>query len=146
MNHITLEIQQQLEIIKEGVLATVPDTEAIYLFGSYAYGQPHEDSDLDIYVVVPDSVEKNPLDVGVDIRMRLYDTDMHMPMDLMVGKSSSFHYRKEGYTIQKTIAKRGTLIYSLFRAPRYPSDCARQIKTFAPLQHARAQLEQTDKE
>ena len=111
MNHITPEIQQQLDIIKEGVLATVPDTEAIYLFGSYAYGQPHKDSDLDIYVVVPDSVEKNPLDVGVDIRMRLYDANMHMPMDLMVSRAGAFNRRKEGYTIQKTIAREGVLLY-----------------------------------
>ena len=73
-------IQRELEIIKEGILQTVPETEAIYLFGSYAYGTPHKDSDLDIYVVVPDSLEGNPLDVGVDIRMKLFGK-MRMPMD-----------------------------------------------------------------
>ena len=49
------KIQQELDIIKENVLKTVP-AEAIYLFGSYAYGTPEKDSDLDIYVVVPDDV------------------------------------------------------------------------------------------
>ena len=43
------QVQKELELIKESVLKTVP-AEAIYLFGSYAYGTPTEDSDLDIYV------------------------------------------------------------------------------------------------
>lgn len=30
----------------------------IYLFGSYAWGTPHEDSDLDLLIVVEDSDEK----------------------------------------------------------------------------------------
>ena len=29
----------------------------IYLFGSYAWGEPNEDSDLDFMVVVPENVE-----------------------------------------------------------------------------------------
>ncbi|MDR1329055.1 MAG: nucleotidyltransferase domain-containing protein, partial [Oscillospiraceae bacterium] len=44
----TPEIQDELNIIKESVLQVVPDTEAIYIFGSYVYGEPHKDSDLDI--------------------------------------------------------------------------------------------------
>jgi uncharacterized protein len=31
---------------------------AIYLFGSYAWGKPHEDSDLDILIVVDESLER----------------------------------------------------------------------------------------
>ena len=30
------------------------ETEAIYLFGSYAYGIPGEDSDFYLYIVIPD--------------------------------------------------------------------------------------------
>ena len=103
-------IQRELEIIKEGILQTVPSTEAIYLFGSYAYGTPHKDSDLDIYVVVPDDVEGNPLELGVDIRMSLFEKT-HMPMDLMLGRSSAFQRRSQGPTIQRTIANRGVKLY-----------------------------------
>jgi predicted nucleotidyltransferase len=35
------------------VAAFQPQT--IYLYGSHAYGQPHQDSDLDLLVVVRDS-------------------------------------------------------------------------------------------
>ncbi|MDR1051627.1 MAG: nucleotidyltransferase domain-containing protein [Deltaproteobacteria bacterium] len=34
------------------------DCDKIYLFGSYAYGEPTEDSDLDFYVVVPNDSER----------------------------------------------------------------------------------------
>ena len=104
-------IQKEIEMIKESVLQTVPDTEAIYLFGSYAYGAPSKDSDLDVYVVIPDTVQKHPLNVGVEIREKFGDKQ-RIPLDLIVGKSSVFKRRKAcGGTIQKTIASKGVLLY-----------------------------------
>ena len=103
-------IARELELIKEGVLQVVPDTEAIYLFGSYAYGEPNKDSDLDIYVVVPDSVKANPLDVGADIRLSLWKKS-RLPLDILVGTSSTFNRRKTGATIQRTVADRGVRLY-----------------------------------
>ncbi|MCL2513238.1 MAG: nucleotidyltransferase domain-containing protein [Oscillospiraceae bacterium] len=103
------KIQKELDLIKESILKTVP-AEEIYLFGSYAYGTPHKDSDLDIYVVVPDSVQRKPLDVAVEIRDSLYKK-INMPMDLQIGKHSVFHRRKEGPTIQRTVAQRGVKLY-----------------------------------
>jgi len=47
------KIQSQIDLIRDSILQVLP-AEAIYLFGSYAYGIPGDDSDLDIYVVVPD--------------------------------------------------------------------------------------------
>ena len=102
-------IQKELDIIKENVLKTVP-VEAIYLFGSYAYGNPTKNSDLDIYVVIPDSIEKNPLIVNAEILNNLYKK-VKTPFDLLVGKSSTFNERKNGPTLQKTIAKRGVLLH-----------------------------------
>jgi predicted nucleotidyltransferase len=78
-------IQRELDIIKDGILETVP-AEAIFLFGSYAYGTPGEDSDLDIYVVVPD-MDIDLVDLRGAIRKRLRNKRT-MPMDLLVGKSS----------------------------------------------------------
>ena len=104
------DIQKDLDAIKESILKTVPDTEAIYLFGSYANGTPHEDSDLDIYVVIPDSIEDNPLDIGVKIRHGLYKK-LRLPMDLLVGKSSVFNRKKHEPTLQKVISSNGVRIY-----------------------------------
>ena len=44
---------------------------AIYLFGSYAWGVPTEDSDLDLLVVVDESEEKSTNDQLLDIRRYL---------------------------------------------------------------------------
>ena len=104
-------IQRELDIIKTGILQTVP-AEAIYLFGSYAYGTPGEDSDIDIYVVVPDNIEQNPLDIGADIRMSLYKKRT-MPMDLLVGRSSVFNRRKQSLTLESTIARQGVLLHGI---------------------------------
>lgn len=46
-------VSKELETIKQAILDTVNANE-IYLFGSYANGTPHKDSDFDIYVVIPD--------------------------------------------------------------------------------------------
>ncbi|MCL2694996.1 MAG: nucleotidyltransferase domain-containing protein [Clostridiales bacterium] len=102
------KIQKELELIKESVLKTVP-AEAIYLFGSYAYGTPTENSDLDIYVVVPDRVE-SVIEIGGEIRygMRHEET---MPMDLLVGRASVFDHRKNGPTLERVIAQKGVKIY-----------------------------------
>ncbi|MDR0610151.1 MAG: nucleotidyltransferase domain-containing protein, partial [Planctomycetaceae bacterium] len=47
MNDITA-IKDELDILTRIIVETVP-VEQIYLFGSYAYGTPHKDSDLDLY-------------------------------------------------------------------------------------------------
>jgi len=103
-------IVRELEIIKEGILQTVPDTEAIYLFGSYAYGTPHKDSDLDIYVVIPDNVKEHPIEVNVEIMNRIYQK-IFMPIDLMVNRASIFNRRSQQPTLQRTIATKGVRLY-----------------------------------
>ena len=59
VNRMNFNVQHELDLIKESVLQAVP-AEVIYLFGSYAYGTPNEESDLDIFVVVPDNIESLP--------------------------------------------------------------------------------------
>jgi len=103
-------IQEKLNLIKNNVLKIVPDTEAIYLFGSYVYGIPHKDSDLDICVVIPDSFPDNPVDVGMEINKGLYKT-LRMPMDLFVKKSAVFNRRKQASTLEKVITQDGVMIY-----------------------------------
>ena len=101
-------IQHELEIIKDGILQTV-QAEAIYLFGSYAYGTPTEDSDLDIYVVVPENTG-DLIDLQTNIRMNLWQ-EKTLPMDLLIGKSSVFSRRKKGLTLENVIAEKGVLLY-----------------------------------
>jgi len=44
-------IAERISNIKESILKFVP-AKYIYLFGSHAYGNPTEESDIDIYVVM----------------------------------------------------------------------------------------------
>jgi len=103
------EIKRELDLIKESVLNVVPDTEAIYLFGSHAYGMPHKDSDLDIYVVVPDT-RSNFASLNAEIRGWLYKKKKR-PLDLLIGKASVFNRRSKEPTIEKEIAQNGVKIY-----------------------------------
>jgi len=45
------QIQDELNTIKDIIIDTVP-VKQIFLFGSYARGVPHTESDLDILVVL----------------------------------------------------------------------------------------------
>ncbi|MDR1156748.1 MAG: nucleotidyltransferase domain-containing protein [Oscillospiraceae bacterium] len=100
----TPEVQAKLNAIKDAVLRAAPDTEAIYLFGSYVNGTPHKDSDLDIYVIVPDS-DTNPLDTEVAITGFLYSGSFRMPVDLIVKHSGKFNRSKEYATFEKVVAR-----------------------------------------
>ena len=102
------QIQNELDIIKESVLQTIK-AEAIYLFGSYVYGKPNEESDLDIYVVVPDDAG-NLTELQADIRELLWKKKS-VSLDLLIGRSSVFNRRKEGPTLERMIAQRGTMLY-----------------------------------
>ena len=101
-------IQRELDVIVEGILKTVP-AEAIYLFGSYANGTPGNDSDLDIYVVVPD-MDIDLVDLRKEIRKNLRNKKS-MPMDLLVGKASVFNRRKQDITLENLIANSGVLLH-----------------------------------
>ena len=107
--YTTAVIQEKLNLIKDIILSVVPDTEAIYLFGSYVDGAPHDDSDLDVCAIFPDYVS-NLLELRGKIRSSLY-RKLNMPMDLIVKKSSDFHTRKAGATLDRIIAENGVLIY-----------------------------------
>jgi len=102
-----VKIQNELEIFKENILKIVP-AEAIYLFGSYAYGATNNESDLDIYIVVPDDVP----DLGeLFADIRLLWRRKPVSLDLLMGHSSVFNRRKNGPTLERVIAQKGTMLY-----------------------------------
>jgi predicted nucleotidyltransferase len=103
-----MEINKDIENITQSILNTV-NAEKIYLFGSYAYGQPNEDSDYDFYVVIPDGSEKT-----VKITQNIYRAlrgFKNKPVDILVGYLSNFEKRSELPTIERTIKKDGILLY-----------------------------------
>ena len=81
-------LKQNLETIAKIIADTVP-VESIYLFGSYAYGTPTKDSDLDLYVVFKDEMPMRELEAIRSIRMAIYPVKS-MPMDILGLKQNLF--------------------------------------------------------
>jgi len=109
MNNINATLQSELDILKEIIIRTVP-VEQIWLFGSYAYGTPHKDSDLDLYVVLKDDVETRELDVEVKI-LGAIGRVKTMPVDIIANKKSKYLRQTAGPTMERKIAREGLKIY-----------------------------------
>jgi predicted nucleotidyltransferase len=103
------EIQMELDTLKEIIVNTIP-TEQIWLFGSYANGTPHKDSDLDLYVVLNDNVQMRLVDAVTTIRLAI-DRKKTMPVDILANTLSRYRDRAEGPILERTISREGIKIY-----------------------------------
>jgi len=78
----------------------------IILFGSYAYGMPDADSDVDILVVMP---ARNQLDQAVKIELAC---DPPFPLDIIVRTPRNMKWRlEEGDSFLREIVGRGKVLY-----------------------------------
>jgi predicted nucleotidyltransferase len=78
----------------------------IILFGSYAYGTPNEDSDVDLLVVMP---ARDKHAQAVRIRWRLAAP---FPLDLIIRTPKEIAWRlAEGESFLTTIVSRGKVLY-----------------------------------
>lgn len=80
--------------------------EKIILFGSYAYGTPHEDSDVDILVVMP---ARNTTDQAIRIHLALMPP---FPIDIIVRTPSEMRWRlaeRESFLVE--IVEHGKVLY-----------------------------------
>ncbi len=77
------------------------DPVAIYLFGSYAWGEPNEDSDLDLMVILSDAHE---VVFSTHKKGKLALRDLKIDNDLIVANK---HY------FDKTASKSSTLEYKI---------------------------------
>jgi len=103
-NEVKSEFDRYVEYISrmDGVLQ-------IYLFGSYAYGEPTEYSDIDMLVVVRDDI--NTLKVMQKISLGLHD--MKIGLDVVADNISSFNERSmpTRSTLQREVKDKGVLVY-----------------------------------
>ncbi|OGI12332.1 MAG: hypothetical protein A2Y40_00900 [Candidatus Margulisbacteria bacterium GWF2_35_9] len=94
--------QKIAEIIEH--IKNKANPKAMYMFGSYAYGQPHEDSDLDLLVVNAKVINK---------RKELYNMvkDLISPdysLDVLLLSEEEFNNKKnEGWLVMKEILEKG---------------------------------------
>jgi predicted nucleotidyltransferase len=103
-----MKIEQDIDQIKNSILKFVP-ARYIYLFGSYAYGNPTEKSDIDIYIVTPDDT-KNFSDLYTKVICDLSDKDIFF-IDLLFATESSFNTRRINRMFEKTIYQKGRVLY-----------------------------------
>jgi len=101
-------IQQLVERIKQF------DPEKIILFGSYAYGTPSEDSDVDLFVVK--NIRKEDIrDLRLSIRTHLRDIiyNQKVPVDLLLDSQENINARiKLGDSIYTEIMNKGRTVYA----------------------------------
>ena len=97
--------------IQEAVrrLAETYNPLTIYLFGSYAWGTPNEDSDLDFLVVLDDDVKLN---LALQIKGKYALKNIDVSTDIILNHQLFFKERAEHpSTLQHKIIKEGKLVY-----------------------------------
>ena len=104
----TESLLKELEPVCRVITETVK-AEAIYLFGSRAYGMPTDDSDYDLCVIIPEN-SMRPADAIKAIRRALFSAQS-VPLDVIVYRSNAFHQRAEHASLERKIAREGVLLY-----------------------------------
>jgi predicted nucleotidyltransferase len=80
--------------------------ERILLFGSYAYGEPHRDSDVDLLVVME---AKDPIVQAIRIRRA---TEHPFPLDILVRTPEEVRWRtEEGDSFLCEVLGKGKVLY-----------------------------------
>ena len=100
-------------IIKEIINSLKPlDLEKVILFGSYAYGNPSDDSDIDLYVVTKDDFIPNNFKQKMKIKLKVSKSLKHLKyeydFDLIVHSSPMYEkFTNMGSLFSKEIIRKG---------------------------------------
>jgi len=105
-------MKHNIEKIKEEIVEKLKPLKPkkIFLFGSYAYGNPDYESDLDICVVEYDY--QNRIQENLKIRSLL--SSIEISKDILNPKLEEYEfYKKEPGSVYREIEEKGELLYSL---------------------------------
>lgn len=106
MQPITEELIQE---IKERIVSAI-NPEKIILFGSYAYGTPTKDSDLDLLVIMPSD---EPMHKRI-FRIRKLLLDFRVPKDIIVYTPQEVdNWKNVSNAFITSIIRKGKVIYGL---------------------------------
>ncbi|MBU1666828.1 nucleotidyltransferase domain-containing protein [bacterium] len=88
-----VDIEQiQLEILKR---LKPLNPNKIILFGSYAYGQPHQDSDIDLYVITNDNFIPQTFNENIELKLKvanlIFDLQSIIPIDIITHTKPMYH-------------------------------------------------------
>jgi len=88
-------------------IASFKEVRKVFLFGSYVYGNPTENSDVDLLVTVLDGIDK--INLGVKIETALFDRKI--PLDILLNWESEFDTACDKTSLQREIREKGVLLY-----------------------------------
>ena len=95
------------------ILRSVYNPTKMYLFGSYAWGTPTDESDLDYLVVVKESSEPNYKRI-VRGERALFKKKVMIPTDIMVSTEAEFQERSAtAFTLYNKIKNEGVLLETI---------------------------------
>ena len=100
-----------IEILKHEIVKCLKplDPDKIILFGSYAYGTPNEDSDIDLFLVKDDTFESK-YDVQALLRLRALVKQYRIGFDVL-SASSDFLASRDDYFHKVDILQKGQVLY-----------------------------------
>ena len=87
----------EIEVIKQKLVDQIKPI-GVYLFGSFANGTAHADSEKDLHAVATSAYKAIR---GVKQR----------PVDILVGTKSRFDERKDQFTVENEVFHKGVLLY-----------------------------------
>ena len=103
------EIQEIISEIVEK-LKSEYEPQKIILFGSYAYGNPREDSDLDLLILK--ETDKRRVDRFVRVKRIIYNPTRKIPISPLVLTPEELTYRlRIGDDFIKEITRKGIVLY-----------------------------------
>jgi predicted nucleotidyltransferase len=102
------DISEKLDTLVNATINEIGGVEKIYLFGSYAYGNPTEDSDIDIMVITDGEVEDSILKEA-DIRYKTWRKVGSF--DMLVESRDTFNDRRLKYPLEEKIYAEGKIVY-----------------------------------
>jgi predicted nucleotidyltransferase len=99
--------QQQIEQLRQTIV-DIEHPEQIILFGSYAYGEPHENSDLDILVVNNYNVPRHKR--GKEVLQAL--SYIRFPLDIVFYTPEEINkWRETSLAFITTVMSKGKVLY-----------------------------------
>ena len=103
-------MNEKIELIRSLILKSISKDilKKIYLFGSYAYGNPTEESDIDLCVIIENNINRK--EVFMDISLSLLKNKI-IEFDLLVYREEVFFNIKNLDSVENTIIKEGILLY-----------------------------------
>jgi len=110
MQHENIYIQQIIDKLKE------LNPYLVILFGSYAYGSPNQDSDIDLIVVTNDDYMvhtfKEKTDLYIKVNGFIRDIARKVPVDLLVDTKPMYQkFIELQSSFTKEIVSKGIVLY-----------------------------------